>query len=148
MPRLARTLATVGGIGELPAAPGTAGSAVGLLLGLLWPSGVAVAALFVIGVWASADTARRLRRHDPSCVVIDECVGMWGVLAVMPQVRSSVVLALLAFGLFRFFDIRKPAIVRRLERLPDGWGIMLDDVGAAACTAAILWGALWIHGRI
>lgn len=146
MPRLARALATVGGIGDIPLAPGTAGSAVGLLLGLLWPSGVAVAVLFVVGVWASADTARRLHRHDPSCVVIDECVGMWGVLAVMPHVRSSVALALLAFGLFRFFDIRKPAIVRRLERLPEGWGIMLDDVGAAAVTVAILWGVLWIRG--
>lgn len=139
MSRLARALATVGGIGYFPTAPGTAGSVVGLLLGLWWPSLVPVAALFMIGVWASAETERLLHRHDPSCVVIDECVGMWGILAAIPQVRTSVIAALLALGLFRFFDVRKPALVRRLARLPGGWGIMLDDVGAGFYTSVVLW---------
>jgi len=146
MPRPAEILATVGGAGYAPIAPGTVGSLVGLGLGLMWPAPLLVILAFLAGVVVSGETARRLKRHDPACVVIDECVGMWGVLAWLPQLRSMPGFVLLAFGLFRFFDIRKPFFLRQVERLPGGWGIMLDDVGAAACTALVLWVLLAIRG--
>jgi phosphatidylglycerophosphatase A len=68
------------------------------------------------------------RRHaeaDPSIVVIDEMVGMWITLLFLPATPVAIAAA---FVFFRFFDIVKPFPVARLERIGDGWGIMLDDV--------------------
>lgn len=137
MPRVlafgARLLATGFGSGYSPVAPGTAGSAVGLLL--FWPlASVAVtgqiaacAAGFAIGVWASGRLARELGRKDPGLAVIDEVVGMWVTLVGLPFGLRT---ALLGFVLFRVMDVVKPWPARELERLPGGWGIMADDVAA------------------
>ena len=155
MGRLASAIATVGGLGRLPAAPGTLGSVVGALLGwwtALQPSWLlrlgCVAAGVVIGVLASGAAARDRDAHDPADVVIDEVVGMWAVFAVMPQLIHTGWFALLAFGLFRAFDIFKPPPLKLLERLPGGWGILLDDLGAAAYTCLIVWLAMTLipHG--
>jgi phosphatidylglycerophosphatase A len=80
-----------------------------------------------IGVRASTIVERESGRTDPGFVVIDEVAGQWVTLALTPV---DVGHALAGFVLFRFFDIVKPWPVRRLERLPGGNGIMLDDVAA------------------
>jgi phosphatidylglycerophosphatase A len=138
MPRIfgaaARLLATGFGSGYSPVAPGTAGSVVGLLL--FWPLAslpvlwqiVACAVVFVLGAYASARLARELGRKDPGLAVVDEIVGMWVTLVGLPL---GPVTALLGFLLFRVMDVVKPWPARDLERLPDGWGIMADDVAAA-----------------
>jgi phosphatidylglycerophosphatase A len=137
MPRvlgvLARLLATGFGSGHAPVAPGTAGSAVGLLL--FWPLAslpvlgqiVACVVGFVLGAYASTHLARELGRKDPGLAVVDEIVGMWVTLVGLPFGPTT---ALAGFVLFRVMDVVKPWPARDLERLPDGWGIMADDVAA------------------
>lgn len=153
MPRLARAIATVGELGSSPRAPGTIGSAVGWLIGVLWlaPAGAAVRLGVVIGgtvvgVMASTRAERELKRHDPSCVIIDEVIGMAAVFALMPAIARPVWQAGLAFGLFRLFDILKPPPLKWLSRFPAGWGIMFDDLGATAYTCLILGVARWFSG--
>lgn len=146
MPRLANLLATVGGLGVLPYAPGTLGSAVGLLVGLLWLSYESVAVRWgvlalgvLIGVLASTSVERQLETHDPPCVVIDEVIGMLAIAVAVPSISHSFWLFAIAFGLFRLFDVLKPPPLRWLSRFPAGWGIMLDDLGASAYTCLVLW---------
>jgi phosphatidylglycerophosphatase A len=93
---------------------------------------------FVVGVVASTQTERDLATHDPPCVVVDECWGMWAILVAAPLVSHVPVLAAIAFGLFRAFDIVKPPPLKRLAGLPAGWGIMADDLGAAAYSLLVL----------
>lgn len=145
--RLASALASVGGLGYLPRAPGTAGSAVGWLCGWWWPGAGAapfVMLLGLLGVAASTQVVRQTRTHDPRWVVIDEVVGMWIVFTFLPRLQTHPLMALLAFGLFRYLDVAKPRFIRQLERLPGGWGVMLDDVGAGVLTALVLWVVLFI----
>jgi phosphatidylglycerophosphatase A len=134
MTRLALLLATVGCIGYFPIAPGTIGSAGGLLVfALLLPLRSPLAEVAVIlglgaaGVWASQVAARHLGGEDPGPVVIDEVVGMLVTLAFVPAGWG---VALAGFFLFRIFDILKPYPASRFERLPGGWGVMADDVMA------------------
>jgi len=132
-------LSTAFGSGYSPVAPGTAGLAVGvfLYLGLSHFSWVWIVLCtvitFFIGVWVSAQTEKFVQQEDPGCVVIDEVVGQWIALFLVPLTTFNVVLA---FILFRFFDIVKP--FRRAEKLPNGWGIMLDDVIAGIFANATL----------
>ena len=157
MPRLARAIATVGELGSSPRAPGTIGSVVGWLIGVLWLAhadaavrlGVVIGGT-VVGVMASTRAERELKRHDPSCVIIDEVIGMAAVFALMPAIARPVWQAGLAFGLFRLFDILKPPPLKWLSRFPAGWGIMLDDLGATAYVCLSLWVAttlLGVHSR-
>jgi len=130
---LARVVATAFGSGYSPFAPGTAGSAVGLLL--FWPmaawpwpwQAAAAAALFLVGSLAAGRVARHVGLKDPGIVVVDEVVGQWVTLAALP---FTPVTAGLGFLLFRAMDIVKPWPARDLERVPGGWGIMADDVAA------------------
>jgi phosphatidylglycerophosphatase A len=157
----ARCVATVCFLGRLPWATGTFGSLAGLLLyavpGAEDPAilGLMILAGFAVGIPSSAAVARaeghRLtpgaesvkglfqgrghRGPDPSSVVIDEVVGMWIALIFLPK---SLVAGCAAFILFRVLDIVKPQPARALERLPGGWGIMLDDVVAGVYTNLIL----------
>lgn len=138
-------IATIGGLGRIRWAPGTWGSAAGLLVGLLvvrcvqQPLGLVVLAIaFVIGSLCATDAERRLGQHDPPAVVLDELWGMWAILAAVPGVIDSWPRLLAAFLLFRLFDILKPAPLKHLARLPGGWGIMADDLGAAAYTCVVL----------
>jgi len=157
-------LATCGGIGWIPFAPGTFGSLVGLplslglaavatplaaMLGLTGPAGGAsvevalVAVLFAVGIPICTRAAQLLGGKDPGPIVLDEAVAVPLVLvAVPPEARGPVVLAA-AFVLFRVFDILKPPPCRQLERLPTGLGIMADDQGAAVLAAACLGVARW-----
>jgi len=138
---LAKVLATFFGLGLAPVLPGTVASAattllfVFLLRGLSAPLYVLlVVLLFFVGVAVSKIAADELGRPDPGRVVVDEVCGQRIALAFLPP---GWVPAGLAFALFRFFDIIKPWPIRRLERLPGGWGIMADDVGAGLVAAAL-----------
>jgi phosphatidylglycerophosphatase A len=138
---LAKVLATFFGLGLAPVLPGTVASAattllfVFLLRGLSAPLYVLlVVLLFFVGVAVSKIAADELGRPDPGRVVVDEVCGQLIALAFLPP---GWVPAGLAFALFRFFDIIKPWPIRRLERLPGGWGIMADDVGAGLVAAAL-----------
>ena len=121
------------GSGLAPVAPGTAGSALGLLFfipALYAPFPVRVIIIvigFVLGVWVSDRVAKHMEVKDPGGIVWDEFVGMWITLLWLP----SEIWLLPAFLLFRLFDIWKPWPVRVAdEKLAGGLGIMLDDVFA------------------
>jgi phosphatidylglycerophosphatase A len=138
--RWAWTVATFFGAGFGRPGPGTWGSLAAVLLwavggSVLYPSaaGLFVALLagifisILLGVPAATIAERECGKHDPSFVVIDEVAGQWiALLGSRPTWRS----ALIAFVLFRAFDITKPFPVRRLEALPGGWGIVFDDLAA------------------
>jgi phosphatidylglycerophosphatase A len=82
---------------------------------------------------------QELAQHDPPAVVLDEVWGMAAVVIALPQLRVSWWWLVASLLLFRFFDIVKPPPLKRLAQLPGGWGIMADDLGAAAYTALTLW---------
>ncbi|MFT4561519.1 MAG: phosphatidylglycerophosphatase A [Gammaproteobacteria bacterium] len=135
-------LALGGGSGLFPKAPGTAGSLVGLLV--YWPmmaldnlTYIAITiALFGIGVALCQRTAAILGEHDHPAIVWDEIVGMLLTLSV---ISPSIIGCVLAFVLFRIFDIFKPWPINFLDRrITGGFGIMLDDVFAAIYSGIIL----------
>jgi phosphatidylglycerophosphatase A len=138
---LARVVATAFGSGYAPFAPGTAGSAVGLLL--FWPMAAwrwpwqasASAVLFLVGSLAAGRVARLVGRKDPGLVVVDEVVGQWVTLTALP---FTPVTAAVGFLLFRVMDVVKPWPARDLESLPGGWGIMADDVAAGVYAHLVL----------
>ena len=143
--RIAIAIATAGGVGFAPKAPGTAGSLVGVLFYLIiealhaaayYPH--AIIFFFIVGTWASS-RVERLYGHDSQRIVIDEVVGQmitFGLFAGRYQL-SAIYIAL-GFGLFRLFDIVKPFPVRRLERFRGGFGVVADDVGAGLYALAAL----------
>ena len=88
--------------------------------------GVTVA-LFLLGTLAATHVANRLGLKDPGIVVVDEVVGQWVSLLLLPLTPVTMVCG---FLLFRLLDVVKPWPARDFERLPDGWGIMADDVMA------------------
>ena len=131
-------IGTFFGAGLLKPGPGTYGSAAALILWIAaakifhpahLPLYTAIAALIVtlIGIPASTIVARESGREDPGHVVIDEVAGQLIALIAIPIDWPHAVLSLL---LFRIFDILKPPPIRQFERLPNGTGIMLDDVAA------------------
>ena len=131
--RLATLIATGFGSGYSPFAPGTAGSAVGLLLFWplsrlpLWAQIALTVAVLLIGIAAATRVARRVGLEDPGIVVVDEVVGQWITLVSLPLTPLT---AAAGFFLFRVMDVVKPWPARQLEALPDGWGIMADDMFA------------------
>lgn len=158
-------VATCGGIGWIPWAPGTFGSLVGIPLaiatgavatslaeaiGLQGSLPVAVmeiaiiAALVAASVPVATQAAALLQRKDPGPVVIDEVLAVPLVLAVVPVADRGWPVLLAAFVLFRVFDILKPPPCRQLERLPAGLGIMADDQAAAVMGAFCMVAARWL----
>jgi phosphatidylglycerophosphatase A len=145
-------VATLGGLGVVRWAPGTWGSAVGAVLGLLTAhapmrSAVVWAVLtFLVCAWLCGLAERRLRRHDPPAVILDEVWGMWFVVVALPWLAAPATRPwlLAAFLLFRAFDIVKPLPLPALARLPGGLGIMADDLGAAVYTILSLTGVNWL----
>lgn len=136
--RLIKFLATGFGSGCVPFAPGLAGSVVGVGYWWLLARGstcvywsvVVGGALFA--VWCSGAAAKAMGKKDPSCVVIDEIAavpvalaGLWGCWLV------------LAFVLFRLFDVWKPWPIRQSQELPGGWGIVVDDLLAAGTACGV-----------
>jgi phosphatidylglycerophosphatase A len=130
------------GAGLAPFAPGTAGTALGWALG--WALGGAhppilfalATIFFVIGVWACEVTGRHLGMADHSAMVWDEVAAFLLVLAIVPR---ELAWQAAAFVAFRFFDIAKPPPIRHFERrFGGGFGVMFDDIVAAAYTLLAL----------
>lgn len=147
---LVLALATAGGAGFAPVAPGTFGAAVGVLLFLpLVGAGslgvlLATTALGLVGVWAAGLAERAFARRDDGRIVIDEVVGQLIALAPLPALagpargRAPELLAV-GFVAFRLFDIWKPGPVRWAERrFHGGLGVMLDDVVAGVLAAGVV----------
>lgn len=131
MKRLGVILATAGGAGYFPFAPGTIGSAIGVVIYFLtrsWPivwQTSLVASVALAGTWAGGVAARHFGREDPGPVIIDEVAGqLLTLLGTGAGLRST----LLGFVVFRLLDIFKPWPAGRFEKLPGGVGIMADDL--------------------
>ncbi len=153
-------LATAGGLGRVPFAPGTFGALLGLPLAAVavaiaerFDDGLAgrfveaaiIVAVCLIGIPICSRAARLMGKKDPGAIILDEVASMpLALLIVPPEARTPVVLAV-AFVLLRIFDIGKPFPCRQLEKLPAGLGIMADDWAAAAWTTACLAVARWQH---
>jgi phosphatidylglycerophosphatase A len=149
--RFSWLIATFFGIGHLQPGSGTWASAVTVLLWWgashwlasewLLPTAVAVSALVtVIGIPPSTVVERESGIEDPGFVVIDEVAGQMIALIGVPMHWKYLVAG---FILFRSFDIVKPFPLRRLESLPGGTGIMMDDVGAGLYSLVLL--HIWLH---
>jgi phosphatidylglycerophosphatase A len=145
-PLWAKLVATFFGAGLLHPGPGSWGSAATVLLWWLLGRGIALnwqpvaaallaALAILVGIPAATHMARATGLKDPQFVVIDEVAGQLITLIAVPVSWKSL---LLGFILFRGFDIVKPPPVRRLERLPEGIGIVIDDVGAGFYALAIM----------
>ena len=151
-PLLPMLIASGFGVGFSPIAPGTVGAifAICCWLGLslffsasdVWWLTMVVILFFVrVGIWA----ANRLQPYwgeDPSQIVVDEMVGMWIPLLIVPIEKIEYIL--MAFLLFRFFDIVKPLGIRKMEYLPGGVGVMLDDVLSGIYSFIVLIVIRWI----
>ena len=141
MRRLGVLIASVGGAGYAPIAPGTAGSAVGIagyLLPHAWTPVAQVALLLVItavGVWAATEGARHFLKKDPGHVVVDEVAGQLLTLLLTGAGWAG---AAVGFLVFRLLDILKPWPADRLEELPEGLGIMADDLMAGLYGCAVM----------
>jgi len=134
-------IATFFGVGKIPGAPGTWGSLAAIpffyfLLDRPFYHLAALVAVLLVGAYASGKVEEVLAEKDPSCVVIDEVLGMGVALFLVPREWPFVVMA---FILFRLFDIWKPYPIRRLEKLPGGWGVMVDDLVAG------LYALVWVQ---
>ena len=137
-------LATFGPIGHLRPAPGTIGSAVGVVSGYIIASyGAVLLAVLtllvtVIGILA-ADAYSQVSGHkDAPEIIIDEVAGQWIALIILPL---DIWWFAAAFVLFRFFDITKIGPIGMAEQLPGGVGVMADDIVAGLLAAFCLWGA-------
>jgi phosphatidylglycerophosphatase A len=161
---LQRLLLTAGGLGLLRPAPGTWGSLPSVLIAFLlaqegasistahpdWVVNavliVAVVAASIICIVCGESAERMFGRKDPSQVVADEVAGQAMTLLALPwryagapnQLAWNASLATIAFLAFRIMDIAKPSPARGLQRLPAGWGILIDDLVAAAYAAGVV----------
>lgn len=141
MRRIAEVICTVGFLGHVNAVPSTLfGSAVGI--GIMTASYAIpsiqpflILAVLFFGVWMSTVYAHATGRRDPQEIVVDEtCGAMIAVFGAPVDLRTLA----LAYVAFHAFDVLKPPPIRYLQRLPDGWGVMLDDVAAGLCANAIV----------
>ena len=142
MIKLAEIIGTVFYIGKLPVAPGTWGSFAALVswyflkpfisdpLFLLITGGI-----FFLGIAASDILIYAWRRTDPKEIVIDEWVGMWIGLYLVPHEYKW---GLLAFLSFRIFDIFKPGPIQKMDEMHDAIGVMMDDVVAGILTCLLI----------
>jgi len=152
---------TLGYSGLAPKAPGTVGSFVALLLGIAVLLAFDVQTLFLGAILISVIGIREINKyeaqsgiHDDKRIVIDELAGMWFALSVAPAMSLNMgevadlqngflIQSLLSFALFRYFDIKKPSIIGRLDReAKGGVGVMADDIVAgfaAGIVSALLW---------
>ena len=166
MNQLKLGIATAGFLGLVPVMPGTFGTLAGVAIAwalrdsafyFFWIAGVAMA-LYVIGYSLAGWAERHAGRKDPGWFVVDEVVGYLVTVAWfgagMSHGGPTWLTLILAFLLFRFFDIAKPLFVRRAEHLPGGHGIMADDVAAGVLAFLVLAllrltvgdPTLWTHG--
>lgn len=147
MKRLALVIASFGYVGFFPIAPGTAGSLAALApyafvrwIGMPAFELGLIALVLGGGIWAANGAERALGQKDPGPIVIDEVLGMLITLALVPLSVTGVVLG---FLWFRLFDVVKPFPADRMERLPGGLGVMLDDAVAGLYAHLALRLCLW-----
>ena len=145
---VALLVASAGPAGHVPVAPGTAGSGVGVALWLVVRGSaspalevIVITAVLAIGVWSATVTELHYGREDPGVVVIDEVAGMLITCLWLPLAPVGLLVAFLAF---RLFDIVKLYPASAAERLPQGWGIMADDVVAGLYAYAIVRLLIWL----
>lgn len=148
------------GVGRIPFAPGTFGSVVGLgwfalllATGNVWLFALGTILGFAASVWFCGRAEKILGKTDPGSVVLDEIAAMpvcflgW-ILFTQPMIGAlpepvyffsdgGVAMTLIVFGLFRFFDVVKPGVIRRSQKLPGGWGVTVDDLLAAIWVSAV-----------
>jgi phosphatidylglycerophosphatase A len=145
-PLWATTVATFFGSGRLKPGPGTWGSVATVILWALassripaadrtWATAIAAAIVTVIGIPAATLVSRASRTKDPQFVVIDEVAGQLVALIAVPLAWKTFIAGLI---LFRVFDMWKPFPIRRLERLPEGTGIVVDDLGAGVYALVVM----------
>ncbi len=150
----ATIVATFLGIGRIKPGPGTWGSVAAVLLwaaiswqlpetSRTWATIAAVVIVTVIGIRAATLVARASGVKDPQFVVIDEVAGQLVALIAVPLGWKTFLASLI---LFRVFDILKPPPIRQLERLPEGVGIVIDDLGAGLYALGIM--HLMLHFRL
>lgn len=162
---------TLGYSGLFPKAPGTAGSFVALILGILILGFFQVETLFLATILITIIAIREINKyeertgiHDDKRIVIDELAGMWFALSVAPAMSISMgdmtnfengflIQAILSFLLFRYFDIKKPSVIGRIDReAKGGIGVMGDDIVAgfaAGIVASLIWqGWLQLQGMM
>ena len=139
------------GSGLVPKAPGTAGTALAWVMWLVLSMWLNQSALLIvavwsvlIGVWICERCVQALGVHDHPSMVWDEIAAFWLVLVA---VGDDWLLQLIAFGLFRFFDAVKPPPIRWVDaKVKGGFGVMVDDVLAAAATLLVIFGVKAIAG--
>ena len=149
-PLFSLAIATALGVGYVPVAPGTFGSAVGLIVWAVLPASatvwaVAIGLLLIVGSMTGSVAERHFGRTDPRQVVIDEVMGMLITLFLIPVGWKG---ALAGFLLFRAADVIKPFPANRFERLPGGFGVMADDAMAAIYANLALRALLAITNRV
>lgn len=149
-------LGTFFGVGFMPFAPGTFGTLAALLIYFALPTAVfefafmpyflgALLLLSVLGVWICGIAEKSLG-HDAPAIVFDEVIGYFVAVFLLPK---SIMIGLLAFALFRFFDILKPYPINKLQNLKGGMGVMADDILAgiyANILLQIIWNLSVIYG--
>ncbi len=155
--KIATLIATAGGLGLSPIAPGTLGSIPGVFLGLWLAKGLLVQPLFfavlclgffAVGLWSVIVFEHLHGAHDDQRIVVDEVMGqaltLLPVAALAPQllgasIATQAMLGLIAFALFRLFDIWKPGLVGWIDReMPTPLGTYIDDLVAGLMAAAVL----------
>ena len=132
--RIGVFIATCAYVGYAPVAPGTFGSVIGLAVFYVvrhqrstTVEVAVIVALAAVGLWSATEAEHHFGGIDPGPVVIDEVIGMLITLAFIPVNMAG---AIVAFLIFRFLDVVKPWPARRLEQLPGGFGVVLDDMMA------------------
>jgi phosphatidylglycerophosphatase A len=139
--------------GYTPIAPGTAGAALAAIFLILWsylapemgafgiPLLITTIIVTIIGAYSTDQLAAEWGK-DPSRVVVDEAIGMWISVLFLP-VNIYIIFA--GFVLFRLFDIWKPLGIRKMESIPGGWGVMMDDVLAGIYAWITLRGLIYLY---
>jgi phosphatidylglycerophosphatase A len=142
--RIGVFIATCAYVGYAPVAPGTFGSAIGLAVFYVvrhqrsaTVEVAVIVALAAVGLWSATEAEHHFGGIDPGPVVIDEVIGMLITLAFIPVNLAG---AIVAFLIFRFLDVVKPWPTRRLELLPGGFGVVLDDMMAGVYGNIVMWG--------
>ncbi len=146
MKSLSKIIATFFGVGYFPVAPGTLTSLIVVLLykfylhRLSWPFYLLLLfLLFLVAIFTSTKYSLEIKKHDPRRIVIDEAFGQLLVLFQIGESWGTGWLPLLScFLLFRIFDIIKPFPIKKVETLPEGWGIVMDDLVAAVYAGVII----------
>jgi phosphatidylglycerophosphatase A len=133
-------VASCAGLGRLPLFPGTWGTSLGLIIFLIFHQQInlvthtiIIISLFFLGVWVSREAEMILGKKDHSSIVIDELVGFFIAVCLLPYQLNYI---LGAFIIFRILDIWKPW--SSLESLKHGWGVMVDDLVAGIATNVLL----------